>query len=264
MPPNKSQRLEIRVEMTELLVSVRNAEEAHAALEGGADVVDVKEPRRGALGAADPTVWRKVQSVVGDRAKTSVALGELLAESVEMLAGEATGFVFAKVGLAGCAAESSWRLRWDRVMQILPSGVLPVPVAYADEQAAQSPEVREVLELAVMSPAKLMLIDTFNKGRGHLVDHLTFEALAKLCDEAERCSVQLALAGSLKLNDIERLLALAPAYLGVRGAACVGGRDGTVDETRVKSLVKRIRGFAGNEASRGLTTAIARPILPCR
>ena len=36
--------------MTRLLVSVRSAEEAEIALAGGADVIDVKEPRRGALG----------------------------------------------------------------------------------------------------------------------------------------------------------------------------------------------------------------------
>ena len=36
-----------------LLVSVRSADEAIAALAGGADVIDVKEPNRGALGAAD-------------------------------------------------------------------------------------------------------------------------------------------------------------------------------------------------------------------
>src|SRR5207244_7336185 len=46
--------------MTGLLVSVRSAAEAETALAGGADVVDVKEPRRGALGPADPSVWKQV------------------------------------------------------------------------------------------------------------------------------------------------------------------------------------------------------------
>jgi (5-formylfuran-3-yl)methyl phosphate synthase len=183
---------------------------------------------------------------------------------VEFLAGETSGFTFAKVGLAGCARESSWKLRWERVGQALPCGVLAVPVGYADEQAAQSLELREVLELAVMLPARLMLIDTYNKSGGRLTDHLTFEALAKLSAQANLWGVQLAFAGSLQLIDFERLLALAPAYLGVRGAACIGGRDGAVDVARVKSLAKRIRGFAQNEASRGLTTPSERPILPSR
>ena len=42
--------------MTRLLVSVRSAAEAEAALLGGADVIDVKEPDRGPLGRADDAV----------------------------------------------------------------------------------------------------------------------------------------------------------------------------------------------------------------
>ena len=42
--------------MTRLLVSVRSAAEAEAALSGGASVIDVKEPTRGALGRADDAV----------------------------------------------------------------------------------------------------------------------------------------------------------------------------------------------------------------
>lgn len=250
--------------MTKLLVSVRNAEEARAALEGNADVVDVKEPRRGALGPADPAVWREIQKLVGDQATMSVALGELLSQNAEMLAGEAGGFTFAKFGFAGCTTTSRWMVRWERVVRMLPRGVQPVPVAYADHEAARSPESREVLKLAALLPTQLMLIDTYDKSNGRLTDHLTFEALAELSEQSVECDVQLALAGSLHLSDLESLLMLAPAYVGVRGAACIGGRDGTVDAARVKSLAKRIHDFSQNDASQCLTTPIGRPILPSR
>ena len=64
--------------MTGLLVSVRSAAEARIALEAGADLIDVKEPRRGALGAADPAVWKDVCRAVAGRVPVSVALGELV------------------------------------------------------------------------------------------------------------------------------------------------------------------------------------------
>ena len=38
--------------MAKLLVSVRSADEAEVALEGGADIIDVKEPLHGSLGWA--------------------------------------------------------------------------------------------------------------------------------------------------------------------------------------------------------------------
>ena len=47
-----------------LLVSVRSEEEARAALAGGADIIDAKEPSRGALGAVEIGVLREIVSVV--------------------------------------------------------------------------------------------------------------------------------------------------------------------------------------------------------
>ncbi len=59
-----------------LLVSVRDRSEAGAAVEGGADIVDVKEPDRGALGyAGEQTICEVLQAVSGS-APVSAALGE--------------------------------------------------------------------------------------------------------------------------------------------------------------------------------------------
>ena len=43
-----------------LLVSVRSEEEARAALAGGAEIIDAKEPSRGALGAVEIGVLREI------------------------------------------------------------------------------------------------------------------------------------------------------------------------------------------------------------
>src|SRR3712207_1522808 len=49
-----------------LLVSVRSAAEAGTALEGGADIVDAKEPARGPLGAVDPVTIAEILAVLPD------------------------------------------------------------------------------------------------------------------------------------------------------------------------------------------------------
>ena len=46
--------------MTKLLVSVRSVAEARIALAGGVDLIDVKEPRRGSLGAADAGIIAEI------------------------------------------------------------------------------------------------------------------------------------------------------------------------------------------------------------
>ena len=63
--------------MAGLLVSVRSADEARAAVDGGASVVDVKEPDRGPLGRASAATWRAVRAAVPPAIPVSVALGEL-------------------------------------------------------------------------------------------------------------------------------------------------------------------------------------------
>ena len=250
--------------MTELLVSVRSGEEAAIALEGGADVIDVKEPRRGALGAAEPEVWRAVLAVVGRRRTTSVALGELLHEPIEKFAREASGFDFAKIGLAGCRGLGNWQERWRGAAMQLPTGIMAVPVAYADWHKADSPAVEDVLQLAATVASKLLLIDTFDKSSGALTRHLSYAALETIGERAAECDVRLALAGSLMADDIREMLSLRPAYVGVRGAACRGGRDGAVDLARVKSLAAIVQIEIENRASRCLTTPRARRILPSR
>src|SRR5436309_16136851 len=71
-----------------LLVSVRSSEEAIAALEGGADIIDVKEPRRGSLGAADPGTVSEIIRVINRRAPVTAAFGELVELSESQPIGE--------------------------------------------------------------------------------------------------------------------------------------------------------------------------------
>src|SRR5438552_1913494 len=59
-----------------LLVSVRSADEVKAALAGGADLIDVKEPAKGPLAPAEAEVVAAVIDKVGGRVPVSAALGE--------------------------------------------------------------------------------------------------------------------------------------------------------------------------------------------
>lgn len=227
--------------MTGLLVSVRSAAEAELALAGGADLIDVKEPRRGSLGAAEPAVWEEVRLVVASRAPTSAALGELLSDFQADHLPQAAGMNFAKVGLAGCSAVADWPARWLRAMQGLPRGVRPVAVAYADWQRAAAPAPDDVLQLAARGGAPYLLLDTFDKAAGNLLAHLSLDQLAALSRRAARSAVRLVLAGSLDAAAMEILLPLEPAYLAVRGAACSGDRTQAIEAPRVKRLAEMLR-----------------------
>src|SRR5438045_845951 len=86
----------------ELLVSVRSAAEAEAALEGGAAVIDVKEPANGPLGRADDETIAAVVRRVAGRRPVSAALGELPGQPAPYVGG---GLSYMKWGLAGWGGE---------------------------------------------------------------------------------------------------------------------------------------------------------------
>jgi len=228
--------------MTGLLVSVRSAAEAATALAGGADVIDVKEPSRGALGAADPSTWLEILQTVGGKAVISAALGEWTDESVVELGAQTAGFRFAKVGLSNWSDDGP--LQWTKLRQRIPADVTLVPVVYADSRVAGWPSLSEALRtaagLARDAKSSLILIDTYHKNSLTLLDFVSLAQLREILYEAAARRMAVALAGSLAEQAIEKLLPLKPAYIGVRGAACLGGRAGAIDLARVKSLARLV------------------------
>jgi (5-formylfuran-3-yl)methyl phosphate synthase len=222
--------------MTGLLVSVRSAVEAAVALDGGADLIDVKEPARGALGAADTAVWRDVLTVVARRVPTSAALGELLESPAWPARPALQGFDFVKLGLAGCGDQPNWSTRWARAVTQLPAGAVPVAVVYADWQAARTPPPEEIVAAAVRCGCGAVLVDTYVKAGGTLLDFAAALRLTPLLESARHRGLRIVLGGGLGRESIPRVLPWRPDYVAVRGAACRGTRTDAVDGTLVRAL----------------------------
>lgn len=226
--------------MTGLLVSVRNGPEALAALEGGADLIDVKDPHRGSLGAAGLRQWEEVRRAVGDNAPLSVALGELLVDDVDALLPQTVGFQYAKLGLAGCGNEENWYDHWSAVLQNMPRGVTPVAVCYADWETAQAPLPEEILHYAEKFNCGAYLIDTFSKERGGMFDYFSEGQLTELIYNIKSRNMLAVLGGSLGIDCLSSAMELQPDYIAVRGAACRGERTDRIDAALVRELSQRI------------------------
>lgn len=226
--------------MTRLLVSVRNAAEAAEALEGGAQIIDVKEPTLGSLGAAEPGVIADVLRAVAGRAEVSAALGELAdREALVRAAALPDGVAYAKFGLAGCV-KPSWPNRWCKAILKLPRRTRPVGVVYADWREARAPKPLQSLKCAQQMFCRTLLIDTWDKQRGGLLDLWQWESLVRFTKAVKRRGIRLALAGQLQLEDVARLDALEPDYYAVRGAVCRAGRASEIDAARVRQWRLRI------------------------
>jgi uncharacterized protein (UPF0264 family) len=226
--------------MTKLLISVRSAAEARIACQAGADLIDVKEPARGSLGAADSKTIGQIVRQVGGRRPVSVALGELVQAAAlsRSLAGRVQ---YAKFGLAGCAEIADWALRWSEAIARLPQGVTPVAVVYADWRTAAAPDPASVLGHALPLRCGAVLLDTFDKSRGPLTNYLGPDKLGEFIAAAGDAGLLSVVAGGLGLVDVAWVARLMPDYIAVRGAACLGPRWGRLDGDRVRRLANVLR-----------------------
>ena len=220
-----------------LLVSVRNATEAAAALAGGADIVDAKEPLNGALGPVATPVLHAIAAAVAGAAPVSVALGDAGTDDVVagMEAAAAAGAAFVKAGFAGARNHD----RVARDVAALTRLVAPaalILVAYADHEQAGAPSPDTLIVLGQRLKAAGILLDTYDKRGAALTTVLSERALRGFVTRAQSAGQLVALAGRLTPDDIDMVLDTGADIVGVRGAACDGGRAGVVSAARVHAL----------------------------
>ncbi len=228
-----------------LLVSVVSAAEARLALAGGADIIDVKDPGEGALGAPSPGVLTEVVRVVGSAAPVSVALGDMpdLPHTAALAAWGAAlaGADYVKVGLRGVSGLE----RAVAVMSAVADAVAPqtavIAAAYADADALDPPALAPAWlpELVERTGIAGALVDTCVKdGRG-LYGWLSESELADLIVRTHAAGASFAVAGQLTRDQLCRV----PAdVVGVRSAVCRDGdRTGELVSELVAAAIAELR-----------------------
>jgi (5-formylfuran-3-yl)methyl phosphate synthase len=210
--------------MTRFLASVRDEAEAEIALLARADIIDLKEPASGALGALDRDTIKSVVTSIAGRVAVSATIGDLpmQPEMVRdaVLDRAACGVDYVKFGLL---PEGDARGCLDALRPVARSVPLIV-VLFAD----RLPDFDAVAAAAAMRACGVML-DTAEKHAGSLLAHLHLLEIARFLTHAEAHGLTVGLAGSLTVADVPELLPLAPDLIGFRGALCHGSRSASLD-----------------------------------
>jgi dihydroneopterin aldolase len=201
--------------MTKMLASVADLAETEIAVAGGADIIDLKDPKAGALGAVAAETVRGAVKAVAGRRLTSAVLGDLPMEpdTIGAKAEEvaATGVDYVKVGFfpspdaAACA----------EALAAVAARTKLIAVLFAD----RDPDLG-LLDVFAKHGFHGVMVDTADKTRGRLLDHLPPEHIPVFVDRARSLGLKVGLSGSLETPDIPRLLPFAPDFLGFRGALC--------------------------------------------
>ena len=227
--------------MTGFLASVQSIAEARTAFQEGADIIDLKAPARGALGAVSFATMRGVVGWVQGRRPVSAATGDLPAipSRVRRTVAEtaATGVAFVKVGFFECDRRAAVLAAVEKEVQ---QGARVVGVLFADRESSPVAALRAFADHGLVGA----MVDTAEKrGRG-LRAYLDEAELAAFVQECRRLGLFAGLAGSLQTYDIEPLMALGPHYLGFRGVLCGQyRRTGALDPQSVKHIRMRISAY---------------------
>lgn len=202
--------------MTGLLASVTSLTEALLAEAADVDIIDLKQPALGALGALDVATVTDI--VAGLRTATciSATVGDLpmqpalLLPAVQAMAATAVDYV--KIGFF---PGGDWQACVDALQTLAEQGHSLVAVLFADAH----PDFAIIEKLASAGFRGVML-DTMDKQSGSLTQLMSLGELRAFVDKAASRDLLSGLAGSLRAEDVAGLLPLEPDYLGFRGALC--------------------------------------------
>jgi uncharacterized protein (UPF0264 family) len=228
-----------------LLVSFRSPQEfEHIPLES-IDVIDLKEPTRGALAAVDPGTVRETVFRLRDRESAppiSIALGELPDSQMVRFRAELPLVKFAKVGLAGTRSLKNWASMWhERFLSVLPPSTQPVAVAYADHLTCDAPEPDDVLDHAILAGVPNLLLDTFDKSRGSSLEILGDDRIRTLARRARENGMRFVLAGKIDRPLLGRAISINPDLIAVRGAVTATDRTSRVCTDRLRSFALALK-----------------------
>jgi hypothetical protein len=229
-----------------LLISPKNETEALEAIAGGADIIDVKNPKEGPLGANFPWVIKRVRQIAPANIEVSCTIGEApnLPGSMALAAlGAATiGVNYVKAGLYGLKTLEEAAYMMQSVAKAAKDynpSIKVVASGYADAFRVSTVDPLLVPKIAHDAQADIAMIDTAIKDGKSIFTFLTKPQLRHFVDEAHDYNLKAALAGSLQKEDLPAVYALGADVAGVRGAACtLSDRvNGQITREKVRELV---------------------------
>jgi uncharacterized protein (UPF0264 family) len=222
-----------------MLASVTSVAEAVVADAGGADTIDAKDARAGAMTRLALDEIRAIRTRLPN-AVLSATAGDATTDTdaarAAVLAVAATGVDFVKVAVHSGGAGQA-------LIEAL-SSIAPRPRLVGVLAAEEGIGLDLVAAMGRAGFAGVML-DTFDKAGPPLPELLPIMTLAGFIAAGHGAGLFVGLAGALRLTHVRPLLALNPDILGFRGGLCRGKvRASALDAeavAAVRAAIPRVR-----------------------
>ncbi|MFY9801026.1 MAG: (5-formylfuran-3-yl)methyl phosphate synthase [Methanoregula sp.] len=227
----------------QLLVSPSTINEAKCSV--AADIIDVKKPSEGSLGANFPWVIREIKTLITK--PLSAAIGDFDYKpggaSLAAYGAACAGADYVKIGLAFDGHEKAREVIGAVVKAVkdeFPEKFVVI-AAYSDYQRMHSISPFEMAPIAAACGADVAMVDTGIKDRQSTFAFMDEDTLRSFTEKNSELGLRTALAGALKFEDIDALKRINPDIIGVRGMVCGGDRNATVREDLIKTALAMIR-----------------------
>jgi uncharacterized protein (UPF0264 family) len=226
-----------------LLVSPMNIEEARAAMAGGADILDVKNPKEGSLGANFPWAIREVASLAKGKVPVSATIGDLDYKpgtaSLAALGAAVSGADYIKAGLLGVKTAdqaADMLVNIVRAVKDFDRRKRVVASAYSDFGRVGSISPMLLVDVAKSSGADVVMVDTAIKDGRSTFEFMSEQELSKFISAGQGLGLEVAIAGTIGFQDLDLLKRLNPDIIGVRGIVCGGDRRSSIMPELVSKL----------------------------
>ncbi len=226
----------------QLLVSPASLDEAKYAL--GADIIDVKRPSEGSLGAPFPWIIRSIKELTDK--PVSSAIGDFENKpggaALTALGAAAAGADYVKIGLMFDGVEDA-KLLINSVVHAVKDTYpekLVVIAAYSDHERLGTISPEKLTPIAAEAGADVCMVDTGIKDGKSTFEFMNKERLAAFTNMNRSFGLKTALAGSLHFEDIPILKEIDPEIIGVRGMVCGGDRRAVIKEELVQKAIKMV------------------------
>lgn len=226
-----------------LLISPINPEEAIAAYEGGADIVDVKNPKEGSLGANFPWVIKSVKESINSGKPISATIGDFNFKpgtaSLAALGAAVAGADYVKVGLYDVQTEEQaleMLTNITKAVKDFDPEKKVVASGYSDYERINSIDPQLLPAVGLMAGVDVVMVDTGIKDGRSTFEFMDEEDLTRFTGAIREVGLESAIAGTLKFEDLPVLKRIQPDIIGVRGMVCGGDRSSCIKAELVDKL----------------------------
>jgi uncharacterized protein (UPF0264 family) len=235
----------------QLLVSPASIDEAQDSL--AADIIDVKRPAEGSLGANFPWIIKQIKSLANK--PVSAAIGDFEYKpggaSLAALGAACAGADYIKIGLMFDGVEKARDVIFavtKAVKDFYPEKIVVIS-AYSDYKRLGTISPFDISDIVAACGADIAMLDTGKKDGKSTFEFMNEAELTEFTNQNRKAGLKTALAGSLTFGDIPALHRINPDIIGVRGMVCGGDRTSVIQSDLVLRALALVH--PDNESGQG-------------